>query len=91
MAGKRKSILRISKQPICVRTKVARASARVMPAVGSPEKMVPLGIIKAAPRFAMLASGRRIASEQTCCPGAVVRLQTQFVVRLGGGQLLQPV
>src|SRR5437763_11598875 len=91
LAGKCKSIIRISEQPIGLRTKVARASARIMPAVEPPEKMVPLGIIKPAPRFAMLASGCRIASKQTCCPGAVMRLQTQFVVRVGGGQLLQPV
>ena len=52
---------------------------------------MPLGIIEPASRFAVLARGHRLASEQIGCPGAVVRLQTQFVVGFVRGQLLQPV
>ena len=76
MAAELHSILGISKQPIGLRTKIAGARARVVPAVEPPKQMVPLGIIKPAPRFAVLASSRGLTGEQTCCPGAVVCLQT---------------
>ena len=51
---------------------------------------VPLGIIELAPRLAVLARGHRLAGEQTGRPGAVVRLEPQFVVGAVRGQALQP-
>jgi hypothetical protein len=58
LAAEPQSILGISEQPIGLRTKVAGARARVVPAVEPPKQMVPFGIIKPAPRLAVLASSR---------------------------------
>jgi hypothetical protein len=50
---------------------------------------VPVQIIEATPRLRVLKSRSRIASEQTGRPGAMMRLQTQFIVSIVCRQLLQ--
>ena len=74
-----------------LRTEVAGAHARIVPAIEQAVEAVPLGIIEPAPRLAVLARGRRLAGKQTGRPGAVMRLQTQPIVRVVRGQLQQPV
>ena len=67
----------------------ARAYAWIVPSVMQAMGAVTLRIIEPAPRLAMLAGCRWLAGEQVGRPGAVVRLQSQFVVRVVSGQLLQ--
>src|SRR6516162_1133274 len=74
-----------------LRTDVAGAHAGVVPAIKQAVRAVALGIIEAAPRLAMLAASRRLAGKQAGCPGAVMRLQVQSIVRGARGQLQQPV
>src|SRR5215831_16127919 len=69
----------------------AGTDAGIVAAIKQAVGAVPLRIIERAPRLAVFARDRRLAGEQTGRPGAVVRLQTQFVVRLARGQLLQSV
>ena len=70
---------------------IAGADAGIVATIKQAMGAVPLGIIELAPRLAVRARGGRLAGERTGRPGAMVRLQTQFVVRLARGQLLQPV
>jgi hypothetical protein len=62
-----------------------------VPAIELAVEAVPLGVIKPAPGLAMLAHGRRLTRVQTGSPGAVMRLQTQFVVRVSRSQLLNTI
>ena len=59
LIANREGSLRITKQPIDLRTDVARANARVMPAIEQAVVLMPLGIIKPAPLIAVLAGGGR--------------------------------
>ena len=90
-ATDRQGLLGISEQPMGLRAHVARAHARVVAAIEQAVGAVPLRIIEPAPRLAVLAGSRRLAGKQTGRPGAVMRLQTQSVVRVVRGQLQQPV
>jgi hypothetical protein len=62
-----------------------------VPAIELAVEAVPLEVIEPAPSLAMLARGRRLARVQTRPPGAMMCLQTQFVVRVPGSQLLKAV
>ena len=75
-AAKRQPLLGIPEQPMGLRTQVARARARVVPAIELMLEAVPLGIIEPAPLLAVIARRRRLAGEQTSRPSAMVRLQT---------------
>src|ERR1700757_3341936 len=74
-----------------LRSHVKGARARVMASVEVAVEAVPFGIIEAAAHLTVLAHSRGLAGEQTGRPCAVVRLQTQSVVRISRGQLLKPV
>jgi hypothetical protein len=74
-----------------LRTHIEGARARVMASVELAVEAVPFGIIEAAAHLTVLAHSRGLAGEQTGRPCAVVRLQTQSVVRVSRGQLLKPV
>ena len=74
-----------------LRTHVPGANARIVAAIEQTVGAVPLRIIEPTPHLAMLARGRRLTGEQTSRPGAVMRLQTQLLVCVIRGQLLQAV
>jgi hypothetical protein len=62
-----------------------------LPAIEKSVRAVSFGIIELAPGRAVVERRRRFAVEMMGCPGAVMRLQLQTVVRAGRGQFLQPV
>jgi len=74
-----------------LRTHVAGANAGVVTSIKQAVAAMPFGIIEAEARLAVLAHSRRLAGEQTSRPGAMVRLQTQPLVRVGRGQSLKAV
>ena len=67
------------------------AHSGVVPAIKQAVGAVQLRIIEPAPGLAAAAGSDRLAGKQRRRPGAVVRLQTQFVVRVFGSQLLKAV
>ena len=68
-----------------LRTHVAGADTRIVPAIEQAVGIVPLGIIKLAPGLAVLAGSPRLPGKQTRRPGAVMRLQAQAIIRSAGG------
>jgi len=74
-----------------LRAVVGGTDARVVPAIERAVGEVPLGIIKSAPRLAVLAFCRRLAAPEASRPGAVMSLQKQSIVRLVRSQLEQLV
>src|ERR1700740_3189121 len=76
-------------QPMGLSRHVAGASARVVTTVKLAMVAVPFGIVEAATCLAVLVSDSGLAGEQTSRPGAVVGLQTQSLVSVICGQLLQ--
>src|SRR5262245_47894992 len=87
-AAEGKALLGIPEEPVDQRAQVACTCTRVVPAIELMMKTVPLCIIEPAPRLTVFTCGRRFAEEQTSSPGAVVRLQTQLVIRAVRGKLL---
>src|SRR5580700_8640324 len=73
------------------RADAAGANAGVVPAIILVVGAVSFGIIKPAPRLAVLAGCRRFAGEHSGRPGAVTGLQVQSFVRIARSQLQQPV
>ena len=63
LIANREGSLRITKQPIDLRTDVTRANARVMPAIEQAVVLMPLGIIKPVPLIAVLAGGGRLTGK----------------------------
>src|SRR5262245_64483144 len=88
--AERQALFGIPEQPLGLRTEGTGTHARVMPAIELMKGSVPLGIIESAPHLTVLARHRRFAEEQRGCPGTVVGLQTQFIVLVVCGELLQP-
>ena len=80
-----------TEQQMDLRSKVTGAYARVVSTIELAMEAVPLGIVELATRLAVVARGSQVAGEQTGRPGAVVRLEPQFVVGVVRGQVLQPV
>src|SRR5437867_12988096 len=80
----------MAEQPTRLSAEISRAQAGVMPTIELVEQPMPVGVIESTACFAVLAGGRRLAREQRSRPGAVVRLQAQFVIRIVRCQLLQP-
>src|SRR5258708_12584644 len=72
-------------------TQVADAAAWAAPAIEPAVGMVPLGIVKPAPRLAVLAGSPRFPGKQMGRPSGVMGLQVQPVVRGSRSQLQQPV
>jgi len=70
---------------------VADANARIVPAIEPAVGMVPLGIVKPAPRLAVLAGSPRFPRKQMGRPSGVMGLQMQPVVRGSRSQLQQPL
>ena len=62
-----------------------------MPAIEQAMGAVPLQIIKPASCLAVIAGGCWFTGKQGRRPGAVMRLQTQPVIRVALGQLQQPI
>jgi hypothetical protein len=70
---------------------VADANAWIVPAIEPAVGMVPLGIVKPAPRLAVRAGSPRFPGKQMGRPSGVMGLQVQPVVRGSRSQLQQPV
>src|SRR6516225_11957234 len=83
------SSCRIAEYPLGFCAHVTGTSTRIVAAVKLAMVLVPVQIIEATPRLRVLKSRSRIASEQTGRPGAMMRLQTQFIVSIVCRQLLQ--
>ena len=72
-------------------THIAGANAGIVPAVEPAVGTVPLGIVKSAPRLAVIAGSRRLSGKHTGRPSAVMGLQTRPIVRRPRGQLQQTI
>src|SRR5258706_11948248 len=70
---------------------VGAENARMVPGIEPAVGMVPLGIVKPAPRLAVLAGGPRFPRKQMGRPSGVMGRQMHPVVRGSRSQLKQPV
>ena len=73
-----------------LRAYVAGADSRIVPSIKLVVASVPLSVVQLPSDLGVLTRSGRFAGEQTGGPGAVMRLETQFVVGLVVRQLPAP-